>query len=616
MSEKWYYGRDGKQEGPVTSRKLKELAENGELRPDDLVWKEGLSDWVAAKKVKGLIPKGERIDSSMGVIPASSGINTVVVSCGSCKARYKVNSASIVAGRVRCKACSNPILVEQNSQNGIEFPIPLKVVSSRPLIEEEIQIVRQRLSAVAHQIPHHDVDDFGAAIELSNSLLIPCYSVELHTLYEDREVKRQDAPYAGHSIPVLKIDEDNIRPWDYQFLSKTDFEEHEDKLDIDESQSVHDCGKCRKTGKVTCPDCEGVGEVCCPDCSGSTIVSCPQCKGRGVVKQERQVPGEEHCYYCFGSGIYGGAGAPAHQRCHKCYGRGFTMGSRTEYYEVPCTCCGSTGQVHCGTCRASGVVTCSTCDGETLVTCDRCEGRTQIVSFLTIVRTLRPGALSNMEFDGQLSEETKALLVQKLEEPFEMPTVETVDDIAVSVEMEQLPNANGVASLRSAVRKLLFQASRIKGEERKIIRQSISIHQNVAAAFRYIFRGQEYEGCLLGRELTVLPFRNPFSDLAESSFKTAIRLWQEGKTQQSIEQLILSRAIARKDEVAQKMLNDNSEQIPVGLKTAAAASSMMVSARAGILRGATAVSEKIDAVKNSKFGKWLGKLKEGGDLRG
>ncbi len=50
----WYYARDDKQQGPVSAGELKQLASRGEVRPDDLVWREGMDDWVEARNVKGL----------------------------------------------------------------------------------------------------------------------------------------------------------------------------------------------------------------------------------------------------------------------------------------------------------------------------------------------------------------------------------------------------------------------------------------------------------------------------------------------------------------------------------------------------------------------------------
>ena len=55
MSAEWYYRQEnGAQEGPVSAAGLKRLADTGKLRPDDMVWEEGLKQWVPAKQVKGL----------------------------------------------------------------------------------------------------------------------------------------------------------------------------------------------------------------------------------------------------------------------------------------------------------------------------------------------------------------------------------------------------------------------------------------------------------------------------------------------------------------------------------------------------------------------------------
>lgn len=55
MESVWYYARDGAQAGPVSFEDLKATAAAGKLGPDDLVWKEGTADWVAARTVAGLI---------------------------------------------------------------------------------------------------------------------------------------------------------------------------------------------------------------------------------------------------------------------------------------------------------------------------------------------------------------------------------------------------------------------------------------------------------------------------------------------------------------------------------------------------------------------------------
>jgi hypothetical protein len=59
MASQWHYVINGEQKGPVRSRELLELAQSGELKPDDLVWKQGQKDWKPAHKVKGLFVEAE-----------------------------------------------------------------------------------------------------------------------------------------------------------------------------------------------------------------------------------------------------------------------------------------------------------------------------------------------------------------------------------------------------------------------------------------------------------------------------------------------------------------------------------------------------------------------------
>ena len=51
----WFYGRDGVQHGPVSEDALRRMIDSGELRPDELVWREGVAAWQPAREVPGLL---------------------------------------------------------------------------------------------------------------------------------------------------------------------------------------------------------------------------------------------------------------------------------------------------------------------------------------------------------------------------------------------------------------------------------------------------------------------------------------------------------------------------------------------------------------------------------
>jgi len=50
----WHYLKSGKQKGPVPKEFIQELARSGQLQRTDLVWTEGMKDWLPAENVSEL----------------------------------------------------------------------------------------------------------------------------------------------------------------------------------------------------------------------------------------------------------------------------------------------------------------------------------------------------------------------------------------------------------------------------------------------------------------------------------------------------------------------------------------------------------------------------------
>jgi hypothetical protein len=68
----WYFAIGDEERGPVTEHQIRALIGTGNLKPDDLVWKEGLDDWVPAGEVPGLFDK-EDSPKSGNATPAPPG---------------------------------------------------------------------------------------------------------------------------------------------------------------------------------------------------------------------------------------------------------------------------------------------------------------------------------------------------------------------------------------------------------------------------------------------------------------------------------------------------------------------------------------------------------------
>jgi hypothetical protein len=65
METMWYYAVGGTDKrGPVAETELRRLIESGGIGPTDLLWSEGMSDWLPLSRIPGLAPAGAPAASS------------------------------------------------------------------------------------------------------------------------------------------------------------------------------------------------------------------------------------------------------------------------------------------------------------------------------------------------------------------------------------------------------------------------------------------------------------------------------------------------------------------------------------------------------------------------
>jgi hypothetical protein len=69
----WFYAANGQQQGPFGDAQLRDLISNGTVRPDTLVWTEGMTGWQKAMEVPGLMPSGGPPPMPMGGPPPMMG---------------------------------------------------------------------------------------------------------------------------------------------------------------------------------------------------------------------------------------------------------------------------------------------------------------------------------------------------------------------------------------------------------------------------------------------------------------------------------------------------------------------------------------------------------------
>lgn len=68
----WYVSKNGEPSAPCTETEFFEMGGTGQISPTDLVWKEGLPEWIPAAEVDGLIPPQLKANAYAEVLDAIS----------------------------------------------------------------------------------------------------------------------------------------------------------------------------------------------------------------------------------------------------------------------------------------------------------------------------------------------------------------------------------------------------------------------------------------------------------------------------------------------------------------------------------------------------------------
>jgi hypothetical protein len=64
MAQDWYYLKDGRQAGPVSTADLSWLARSGKLGPADTVWRKGMCEWKPVGQVEELLPPVQTVQAN------------------------------------------------------------------------------------------------------------------------------------------------------------------------------------------------------------------------------------------------------------------------------------------------------------------------------------------------------------------------------------------------------------------------------------------------------------------------------------------------------------------------------------------------------------------------
>lgn len=75
MEVQWYYARNGSDRvGPVAESEIRTLIAHGQIKPDDLLWREGMSAWTTLKTLSDFQPRMAPEAPAAAQVPIPGGL--------------------------------------------------------------------------------------------------------------------------------------------------------------------------------------------------------------------------------------------------------------------------------------------------------------------------------------------------------------------------------------------------------------------------------------------------------------------------------------------------------------------------------------------------------------
>src|ERR1700677_2121085 len=74
----WFYCRGGQQNGPISTAQMKDLITRGQIAPADMIWREGMPNWIPARDAAELAlpssPTGNASPVPVGYYTSAMGM--------------------------------------------------------------------------------------------------------------------------------------------------------------------------------------------------------------------------------------------------------------------------------------------------------------------------------------------------------------------------------------------------------------------------------------------------------------------------------------------------------------------------------------------------------------
>src|SRR5579864_5309354 len=121
----WYYAEAGQQAGPVKDEQLEQLVQSGRIKPETLVWREGMANWQPYDQVRSTTP-GSSTPPGMSAEAVSTTAPAGQAVCAECGGVFNIQD-TIAYGNARVCARCKPVFIQKLAEGaklrtgGMEF---------------------------------------------------------------------------------------------------------------------------------------------------------------------------------------------------------------------------------------------------------------------------------------------------------------------------------------------------------------------------------------------------------------------------------------------------------------------------------------------------------------
>jgi uncharacterized RDD family membrane protein YckC len=103
----WYYADNNERRGPIEDAAFQTLVASGTIKPDTLVWREGLTDWVPYSQAGSASAPLSMANPGPAAIAttATAGVGTGAAACSQCGRLFSADDMVTYEGRYICAEC-------------------------------------------------------------------------------------------------------------------------------------------------------------------------------------------------------------------------------------------------------------------------------------------------------------------------------------------------------------------------------------------------------------------------------------------------------------------------------------------------------------------------------